>query len=63
MESSDKEIDAFMKRSGTMEARRQEVAIVFAQSMVVELRATVAKWEMELIRLCSKREGAFAEMN
>ena len=45
MTTPDEEIKAYLEHSETTEPRRLGVAIVFAECMLQELRASVAAWQ------------------
>ena len=45
MTTPGQEIDAYLDSSGTAEPQRLDVAILFARSMLRELRDSAADWE------------------
>jgi hypothetical protein len=45
MTTPGQEIDAYLESSGTAEPQRLDVAILFARSMLRELRVSAADWE------------------
>jgi hypothetical protein len=45
MNTPGQDIDAYLEHSGTAEPQRLDVAIVFARSMLRELRDSAADWE------------------
>ena len=45
MTTPGQEIDAYLETSGTAEPQRLDVAILFARSMLRELRDSAAAWE------------------
>jgi hypothetical protein len=45
MATPGQDIDAYLEHSGTVEPKRLDVAIVFARSMLRELRDSAADWE------------------
>lgn len=51
MTTPGQDIDAYLETSGTAEPQRLDVAIVFARSMLRELRDSAADWERTAIAL------------
>ncbi len=45
MSTPSEDIKEFLESVGTSESQRLEVGILFAESMLQELRATVLEWE------------------
>ncbi len=50
----DREILRFLQENGVAEPERLQVAVVFAQSMVLEMKATLAQWEAALSTLTTR---------
>ena len=50
-------IEIFLHRNDMAEGRRLEVAILFVESMLVELGAAVAEWEETAVRLQRVKRG------
>ena len=51
MATPGEDIDAFLEHSGTPCSRRLDVAIVFARSMLRELRRSAAEWDATVAAL------------
>lgn len=60
MGTPNEDIAAFLDSTGTIEAQRLDVAILYAECMLRELQVSVVEWEQTLITLEDIRQRARA---